>query len=90
MFGVDAMAFGSHGHEAPATELPAAWSEALVTAILPTYNEATNIEKIVRELATLPLPQLRIIVVDDNSPDGTADLAESLAKSSASRGGRTS
>ncbi len=46
-------------------------------AIVPTYNEADNIEKLcwsIREHA----PGVGILIVDDNSPDGTADLAESL------------
>ncbi len=47
--------------------------------IFPTYNERDNIEKIVH--AVLPLdPRIHVLVVDDNSPDGTGDLADRLAQ----------
>ncbi len=45
--------------------------------IFPTYNEAENIEKIVH--AVLPLdPRINVLIVDDNSPDGTGDIADRL------------
>ena len=45
--------------------------------IIPTYNEKENIENIVR--AVLALPQgFHILVVEDNSPDGTADIVKHL------------
>lgn len=47
-------------------------------AIVPTFNEADNIEKLCRAIRTTS-PDVGILVVDDNSPDGTADIAESLA-----------
>ncbi|MCS7296931.1 MAG: polyprenol monophosphomannose synthase [Bacteroidia bacterium] len=43
--------------------------------ILPTYNEAGNIRNMLDALLHLPLP-LGILVVDDNSPDGTADIVQ--------------
>ena len=47
--------------------------------VLPTYDEAPNIEAIVAAaLAKLP-PSGRVLVVDDNSPDGTGEIAERLA-----------
>jgi dolichol-phosphate mannosyltransferase len=47
--------------------------------ILPTYNEAENLERIVNAvLERLPTPG-RVLVVDDNSPDGTGELADRLA-----------
>jgi dolichol-phosphate mannosyltransferase len=47
--------------------------------ILPTYNEAENLERIVKAvLERLPTPG-RVLVVDDNSPDGTGELADRLA-----------
>lgn len=45
--------------------------------IIPTYNEASNIQSLVRAVADLPIP-FDILVVDDNSPDGTADLVREL------------
>jgi len=46
--------------------------------IVPTYNEAENIERLVSEILEQPAP-LDVVVVDDNSPDGTGDLADALA-----------
>lgn len=60
-------------------ELPEPWRSAVVVVVLPTYQEAANLPKITRTLMGLPLPGLRILVVDDNSPDGTGELAERLA-----------
>jgi dolichol-phosphate mannosyltransferase len=56
--------------------MPGAW------LILPTYNEAENLERLVT--AALPrlaeaAPEHRILVVDDGSPDGTGDIADRLA-----------
>ena len=50
-------------------------SENLV--IIPTYNERENIVKMVRTVFALPLP-FHLLVVDDGSPDGTADLVKGL------------
>jgi len=47
--------------------------------ILPTYNEKENIEKLIREILAQKL-SLDILVVDDNSPDGTGQLVEDLRK----------
>lgn len=49
-----------------------------ISVVLPTYNEAENIVHLVPALLALPL-DLRVIVVDDNSPDGTGQLADQLA-----------
>ena len=46
--------------------------------IVPTYNEAENIERLVKEILQQPAP-LDVVVVDDNSPDGTGDLADALS-----------
>ncbi|MEO6124614.1 MAG: polyprenol monophosphomannose synthase [Ilumatobacteraceae bacterium] len=46
-------------------------------AIVPTYNEADNIEKLCRAIRT-NTPDVGILVVDDNSPDGTAEIVELL------------
>lgn len=51
-----------------------------ITMVVPTYNEAENLPKLVAEVLALPLPDLNILVVDDNSPDGTGALAEELGR----------
>jgi dolichol-phosphate mannosyltransferase len=50
-----------------------------ITVVIPTYNEAENLPKLVSALFTLPL-DLGILVVDDNSPDGTGSIADDLAR----------
>ena len=53
---------------------------ANIAVVIPTYNERENLPLITAEVLKLPVEGLRILVVDDNSPDGTGDLAEELAK----------
>jgi dolichol-phosphate mannosyltransferase len=48
-----------------------------ITVVTPTYNEAENLPKLVSALFSLPL-DLRMLVVDDNSPDGTGQVADEL------------
>jgi dolichol-phosphate mannosyltransferase len=67
-------ALGGH-----AVELPEPWRSSAVTVVLPTYNEAANLPVIVEQLFGLPLTGLKILVADDNSPDGTGQVADSLA-----------
>jgi len=50
-----------------------------VLIILPTYNEKENIPLIIPEIKK-QLPQAHILVVDDNSPDGTSSIVKSIAK----------
>jgi dolichol-phosphate mannosyltransferase len=50
-----------------------------VTVIVPTYNEAENLPKLVSALFMLPITDLKLLVVDDNSPDGTGQIADQLA-----------
>jgi dolichol-phosphate mannosyltransferase len=50
-----------------------------LTVVIPTYNEAENLELIAAELWALPIPDLKILVVDDASPDGTGKIADDLA-----------
>jgi dolichol-phosphate mannosyltransferase len=45
--------------------------------IIPTYNEKENIEKIIRKVFTLP-GVYHLLIIDDNSPDGTAEIVKSL------------
>ena len=49
-----------------------------VSVIVPAYNESANIADTVRSLVGSDYPKLEVIVVDDGSTDGTADLVESL------------
>ena len=49
-----------------------------ISIVLPTYNEAENLPKLVSALFMLPL-DLRVLVVDDNSPDDTGKIADALA-----------
>ncbi|MEW6034785.1 MAG: polyprenol monophosphomannose synthase [Chloroflexota bacterium] len=48
--------------------------------VLPTYNEAENLPRMVEALLGLGVPGLEALVVDDGSPDGTGELAEELAR----------
>lgn len=50
-----------------------------VTVVVPTYNERDNLPVAVERLTSLPVSDLHILVVDDNSPDGTGELADKLA-----------
>ena len=47
--------------------------------IIPTYNERDNLPQVVERLMTLPVP-VDMLVVDDNSPDGTGELADQMAE----------
>ena len=47
--------------------------------IIPTYNEAKNLERLVANILELH-PEFNIIVVDDNSPDGTGVIADTLSE----------
>ena len=46
---------------------------------LPTYDERENLEPMLRALAEVLGPDDRVLVIDDNSPDGTGELADRLA-----------
>jgi dolichol-phosphate mannosyltransferase len=48
-----------------------------IVVIVPTFNEAENLPKMVSALFTLPL-DLNVLIVDDNSPDGTGQIADDL------------
>src|SRR5436305_14068475 len=56
-----------------------------VWVVIPTYNEAANVEGIVRatvaELERLVPDAHRVLIVDDNSPDGTGEIADRLSDS---------
>ena len=48
--------------------------------VIPTYNEASNVLAMIERVRTAT-PQVDLLIVDDNSPDGTADLVEQAATS---------
>ena len=47
--------------------------------ILPTYNEAENLPRLIPVLFDLSIDNLNVLIIDDNSPDGTGEIAEELA-----------
>lgn len=47
--------------------------------VIPTYNEKENIQRIIHTVMALPSP-FHVVVIEDNSPDGTADLVKELMK----------
>jgi dolichol-phosphate mannosyltransferase len=50
-----------------------------LTVIIPTYNEAENLSRLAADLLALPLPALTILAADDNSSDGTGQIADQLS-----------
>src|SRR5215212_1970404 len=51
-------------------------------AIIPTYNELENLPRLIPALLNIE-PALEVLVVDDASPDGTGEIAESFARKTA-------
>lgn len=49
------------------------------SVVIPTFNEAENLPRLVSAIFNLPLPDLNILVVDDHSPDGTGEIADNLS-----------
>ena len=47
--------------------------------VIPTYNEAQNIEQLIDRIMFQGIRGVEILVVDDNSPDGTAKIVENIA-----------
>jgi dolichol-phosphate mannosyltransferase len=56
-----------------------------LTIVIPTYNEAENLQGIAEALWDLPSGGLSILVVDDDSPDGTGEIADRLARDNPDR-----
>ncbi len=54
-----------------------------VVVVVPTYNERDNLPVLAGQLAELDVADLHLLVVDDNSPDGTGTIADELAGGSA-------
>jgi dolichol-phosphate mannosyltransferase len=48
--------------------------------IIPTYKEKENIEAVIKAISALPV-KFDILIIDDNSPDGTADIVKKLQES---------
>jgi dolichol-phosphate mannosyltransferase len=55
------------------------------TIVIPTYNEAENIPRLVKAIFDLNLSDVSILIVDDNSPDGTGQIAEELGRQNGGR-----
>jgi dolichol-phosphate mannosyltransferase len=55
-------------------------NELNVMVVIPTYNEAENLPIMAGELFGLGIPGLAILVIDDNSPDGTGQIADDLSR----------
>lgn len=53
-------------------------SDVEAFVIVPTYNEADNLDDLVSQLLALPV-RVSVLVVDDNSPDGTGQMADAWA-----------
>lgn len=49
-----------------------------LTVVIPTFNEAENLPKMASALFALAIPELQLLVVDDQSPDGTGQIADQL------------
>ncbi len=49
-----------------------------IVVIIPTYNEKENIASLIEKIFSLAISGLKIIIVDDNSPDGTASIVKQL------------
>jgi len=47
--------------------------------VIPTYNEKENIEDLIKTIFSLNL-NIKILIVDDNSPDGTGKIVDNLKK----------
>ena len=52
-----------------------------IVVVIPTYNEALNIEGLINRILDLAIDGLELVVVDDNSPDHTAEIVEELSRS---------
>ena len=51
-----------------------------ILVIIPTYDEGQNIEKLLEQIVGQNIDGLEVLVVDDNSPDGTGDLVKRFSK----------
>jgi len=57
----------------------------MISIVIPTYNEKENIEKLIEKIFDVCRNiEIEVVVVDDNSPDGTGKVAEKLKERSVS------
>jgi len=68
--------------ELPFLHVDEASKKSFVSVIVPARNEADNIEACVQSLISAAYPEFEVVVVDDESEDGTGDLARALARTS--------
>lgn len=62
-------------------KLPSTKAKGLVVAVIPTYNEKDNIGEVIEAILGLRLRyDLKVLVVDDNSPDGTSEIVQKWAR----------
>jgi dolichol-phosphate mannosyltransferase len=66
-------------YERPVARLRPLPARSSTLIVLPTYNERDNIDAVLRRVR-VAVPDAQLLVVDDGSPDGTADLAEAAAR----------
>ena len=50
----------------------------MIYVVIPTYNERKNVPALIKKICKLHIDDLNILIVDDNSPDGTADAVEEM------------
>ena len=60
------------------------WARMKNVIVTPTYNEKDNIARLLSHLVRLPIDNVSIVVVDDNSPDGTSSIVRDVMKEHAS------
>mgnify|MGYP001479431208 FL=1 len=51
-----------------------------ISVIIPTYNEAENLSILVRKIFDQSIENLNLLIIDDSSPDGTAEIVNQLSK----------
>ena len=49
-----------------------------IIVLIPTYNECENIEAITRAVMAQPIKNINLLIIDDNSPDGTASMVKKM------------
>jgi dolichol-phosphate mannosyltransferase len=64
----------------PPNQIDRILQDARTIVVIPTFNEADNLPALVGELLALNISQLALLIVDDNSPDGTGQVADTLAQ----------